>query len=115
MSVSAFKRRKAQCRREEWMRVKDATRLRNWRKQRRLSQGQLATLARCTQQFISQLETGVEKTLTPGLAIGIAAWLEVPWEELFEAEELETVPGVASSIESVGERASLRSTRKLSA
>jgi hypothetical protein len=38
------------------------------------------------------------KTCTAGVAIGIAAWLGVPWEELFEAEEHDILPPVADSI-----------------
>lgn len=97
MSVSTFRRRRAQSKKGTWMRVKDADRIRRWRKQRRFSQAQLAALVGCSQQMISYLETGVEKTCTSPLGVAIGAWLEVPWEELFEAEEFEVVPGIASS------------------
>jgi transcriptional regulator with XRE-family HTH domain len=80
------------------MKVKDPAALRRWRKQQRFSQQQLATLIRRSQQTIHLLETGGMKTCTEGVAIGIAAWLGVPWEELFEAEEHDILPPVADSI-----------------
>jgi transcriptional regulator with XRE-family HTH domain len=118
MSVSAFRRRRAQSKKKgTWMKVKDGDRIRRWRKQRRFSQEQLAALVGCSQQFISQLENGVEKTCTSPLGVAIGAWLEVPWEELFDAEEFEIVPGAASSIESVVKQPRARGphSRKLSA
>ncbi|QSZ53306.1 helix-turn-helix domain-containing protein [Paenarthrobacter sp. AT5] len=84
------------------MRVKNPDSLRRWRKQRRFSQEQLASLARCSQNTISLLELGRMKTCTASLAVDIATWLEVPWAELFEAEEFEVVPGVASSLDTLG-------------
>lgn len=101
MSISTFRRRKAQARKDTWMRVKNPESLRRWRKQRRFSQEQLAGLARCSQNTISLLELGRMKTCTAPLAVDIATWLEVPWDELFEAEEFEVVPGVASSLSSI--------------
>ena len=111
MSVSTFRRRRAQARKDTWMKVKNHESLRRWRKQRRFSQEQLAGLARCSQNTISLLELGRMKTLTASLAVDIATWLEVPWAELFEAEEFEVVPGVASSHTSTVSR-SIRSTRE---
>lgn len=105
MSVSAFRRRRAQARKDTWMKVKSPESLRSWRKHRRFSQQQLADLARCSQNMISLLELGREKTCTASLAVDIAAWLEVPWDQLFEAGEFEVVPGIASSIDSVSKRA----------
>lgn len=97
MSVSAFRRRRAQARKDTWMKVKSPESLRSWRKHRRFSQQQLADLARCSQNMISLLELGRMRTLSAPLAVDIATWLEVPWDQLFEAGELEVVPGVASS------------------
>ncbi|MDI2019733.1 helix-turn-helix transcriptional regulator [Paenarthrobacter nicotinovorans] len=98
MSVSTFRRRRAQAGKDTWMRVKNPDSLRNWRKQRRFSQQQLATLVRCSQNTISLLELGHMKTCTPEVAVAIAAWLDVPWMELFEAQTHEVVPGDTSSL-----------------
>ena len=98
MVLQATKRRPPLNRRDSWMKVKDPAALRRWRKQQRFSQQQLATLIRRSQQTIHLLETGGMKTCTEGVAIGIAAWLGVPWEELFEAEEHDILPPVADSI-----------------
>lgn len=100
------------------MKVKSPESLRSWRKHRRFSQQQLADLARCSQNMISLLELGRERTLTASLAVDIAAWLEVPWDQLFEAGELEVVPGIASSIDFAGKTSTpsvRRQSRKVSA
>lgn len=101
MVLKTTKRRPLTTRRDTWMKVKDPAALRRWRKQQRFSQQQLATLIRRSQQTIHLLETGGMKTCTEGVAIGIAAWLCVPWEELFEAEENDIVPRCADSIASI--------------
>lgn len=117
MSVSTFRRRRAQARKDTWMKVKNPESLRRWRKQRRFSQEQLAGLARCSQNTISLLELGRMRTLTAPLAVDIATWLEVPWNELFEAEEFEVVPGVASShsFDTIGPSARRPHSRKIPA
>ncbi|NVC23364.1 helix-turn-helix transcriptional regulator [Kocuria salina] len=69
------------------MKVKDPARIRRWRKQRHYSQRDLAFLVRRSQTTIHLLEKGSMKTLSEDLAIAIAARLDVPWEDLFEAQE----------------------------
>ena len=101
MVLKTSRRRPPTTRRDTWMKVKDPAALRRWRKQQRFSQQQLATLIRRSQQTIHLLEAGGMKTCREGVAIGIAAWLCVPWEELFEAEENDIVPGCADSIGSI--------------
>lgn len=100
MTMQAIKRRPPLNRRDTWMRVKDPAALRRWRKQQRFSQQQLATLIRRSQQTIHLLETGGMKTCTEAVAVGISAWLGVPWEQLFEAEEHDVVPFTKDSIHS---------------
>lgn len=69
------------------MRVKDPAQIRRWRKQRHFTQRDLAFLVRRSQATIWQLESGRLKTITEDLAVAIAARLDVPWEDLFEAHE----------------------------
>ena len=75
-------------RREVWMRVKDPAQIRRWRKQRHFTQRDLAHLVRRSQTAIYALETGRLPTITEDFAIAVAARLDVPWEDLFEAHEV---------------------------
>lgn len=77
------------------MQVKDGGQIRRWRKQRRFSQRELAYLVRRTQSTIHLIETGKLRSISEDLAIGIAARLDIPWEDLFNANEVEVVPGLA--------------------
>lgn len=94
------RRRATYIRRESWMRVKDPAALRRWRKQRHYSQEDLAFLVRKSQTTIYLLETGRMKTLTEGLAVAIAARLDVPWDALFDAEEDKPLPDVTTAVHS---------------
>jgi putative transcriptional regulator len=76
------------------MRVKDGGQIRRWRKQRHFSQRELAYLVRRTQSTIYLIETGKLRNLSEDLAIAIAARLDVPWEDLFEAHEESVMPEV---------------------
>ena len=78
------------------MRVKDPAQIRRWRKQRHFTQRDLAYLVRRSQATIWQLESGKLKTITEDLAIAIAARLDVPWEDLFEAHERVGMPAVTN-------------------
>ncbi len=69
------------------MRVKDPGRIRRWRRQRHLSQRDLAYLVRRSQAAIWQIENGRLQTVEEDLALAIATRLDVPWDELFEAQE----------------------------
>lgn len=80
------------------MRVKDPAQLRRWRKQRHFSQRDLAFLVRRSQSTIYLLETGGMPTCTEDLALAIAARLDVPWEDLFEAHESFPVGNVSSDV-----------------
>lgn len=79
------------------MKVKDPAAIRRWRKQRNFSQEDLAFLVRRNQSTISLIERGGMSSLSEDLALAIAARLEVPWDELFEAHEEKPLPTVASS------------------
>lgn len=92
--VPITKRGKCAPRRDIWMKVKDPARIRRWRKQRHYSQRDLAFLVRRSQTTIHLLEKGSMKTLSEDLALAIAARLDVPWEDLFEAEEEKPMPSV---------------------
>lgn len=84
-------------RKETWMKVKDPGQLRRWRKQRHFSQRDLAYLVRRTQTTIYRLEAGTLTTITEDLALAIAARLDVPWEDLFEAHERVVEPAVPNA------------------
>lgn len=98
MSRSTTRTRYRRVRLEVWMKVKDPGQLRRWRKQRRLSQRDLAYLVRRSQTTIYFLETGRMTTLSEDLAVSIAARLDVPWEDLFEAHEVLAMPPVTSDV-----------------
>ena len=78
------------------MRVKDPAALRRRRMNKRYSQRELAFLVRKSQNTISLLELGKQKTLTEDLAVAIAARLDCDWEDLFVLEERELVPAVTT-------------------
>lgn len=84
-------------RREIWMKVKDPAQIRRWRKQRHFSQRDLAYLVRKSQTAIYAIETGKMRTISEDFAIALAARLDVPWEELFEAREGVVAPALPSS------------------
>lgn len=80
------------------MKVKDPAQIRRWRKQRHFSQRDLAYLVRRSQTAIYALEKGTLRTVSEDFAIAIAARLDVPWEDLFEARELDPVPAVTTGV-----------------
>ena len=82
------------------MEVKDPGQVRRWRKQRHLTQRDLAYLVRRTQATIYLIEAGKLKTITEDLAMAIAARLDVPWEDLFVAHEVVHLPDVSSEVRS---------------
>ncbi|MCK0174768.1 helix-turn-helix transcriptional regulator [Mycolicibacterium sp. F2034L] len=93
-STISRRRRPPTKRREYWMRVTDPARIRRQRKFKRFSQRELAYLVRRTQSTIYLIETGKLRDISEDLALAIAARLDVPWEDLFEARESSSVPGV---------------------
>lgn len=84
------------------MRVKNPAQIRRWRKQRHFSQRDLAYLVRRSQSTIYLLETGGMTTCSEDLALAIAARLDVPWEDLFEAREAVSEPGMSSAVDGTG-------------
>lgn len=84
------------------MRVIDPAKIRRWRKQRHYSQDELAYLVGRSQQSISLIERGQLRTISEDFAIALASRLDVPWEDLFEAHESETMPAVSTAVHSTG-------------
>lgn len=78
------------------MRVKDPAKIRRWRKQRHYTQRELAFLVRRSQTAIYALETGRLPTVSEDFALAVAARLDVPWEDLFEAHESPALPAVTN-------------------
>lgn len=97
-------RRSRAYRRDIWMKVKDGKQMRRWRRQKGLTQEDLALLTKCTQQTISLLETGKMTTLSEDLALAIAKRLDHSWEDLFIACEGPVVPVVKSDVHSDDQR-----------
>ncbi|OZC62107.1 transcriptional regulator [Rhodococcus sp. 06-621-2] len=82
------------------MKIKDGSKIRRWRKQRHYSQRELAFLVRRTQSTIYLIETGKLRTISEDLGLAIAARLDVPWDDLFDAHEAESVPLVTNELNS---------------
>ncbi|GMA31570.1 helix-turn-helix transcriptional regulator [Litorihabitans aurantiacus] len=80
------------------MKVKDPGQIRRWRKQRHFSQRDLAFLTRRSQAAIWQIENGKLRTLEEDFALAIAARLDVPWEDLFEAHEVVSIATVTNGV-----------------
>ncbi len=89
-------------RREYWMRVKNPDTIRRRRKRYNLSQADLAHLVRRSQQSISLIERGEMRTISEDFALAIAARLDVDWEDLFEAHEIEVGTAVTNAVHTVG-------------
>ncbi|MBE7195023.1 MAG: helix-turn-helix transcriptional regulator [Gordonia polyisoprenivorans] len=92
-------------RKEYWMQVRDPAKIRRWRKQRHYSQLDLAMLTKRSQQSISLIERGEMRSITEDFALAIAARLDVPWEELFEAHEIVTSAPVSTAVHSTPQNA----------
>lgn len=91
--------------REVWMQVKNGSRLRRRRKDKHLSQAQLAGLVGCTQQYISLLENGTDDDCSEKIAERICRYLDVDLEDYFEERELVRLPGVATDSRVTGKSA----------
>ncbi|UQE73874.1 helix-turn-helix domain-containing protein [Gordonia sp. PP30] len=78
------------------MEVRDPARLRRARKQKRLTQRELAFLVKRSHTTIYKLESGALKTITEDLAISIAARLDQHWEDLFIDHEEVVAPQVSN-------------------
>lgn len=82
--------------REVWMIVIDPAKLKRRRKSKGLTQEQLAIFARCTQQYVSLLESGTDRDCSEEIALRIAKALDFDVEDYFEARELVRTPAVAT-------------------
>lgn len=94
-------------RKDVWMRVKDPAQIRRWRRQRHFSQRDLAYLVRRSQTAIYALETGKLRTISEDFAIAVAARLDVPWEDLFEAHDAIVAPTVSNGVSPTAHLASV--------
>lgn len=83
--------------REVWMYVKDGPRLGRRRRARGISQSQLAALAKCTQQYVSLIERGVDTDVSERIALAICKWLDIELEDYFEERSVVVTPTVATS------------------
>jgi putative transcriptional regulator len=81
---------------EVWMYVKDPAKLRRRRKDKGLSQVQLASLSGCTQQYISLMENGDDRDCSDKIATRIAKWLDSDLEDLFDERAILRMPGNAT-------------------
>jgi transcriptional regulator with XRE-family HTH domain len=84
------------------MRVKDPDRIRRKRKRLHLSQAELAFLVRRSQQSISLIESGKMRNISEPFALALAARLDIDWEDLFDAHEIEVGTAVTSAVHSSG-------------
>ncbi|VXB34163.1 helix-turn-helix transcriptional regulator [Nocardioides sp. AX2bis] len=83
--------------REVWMHIKDPAKLRRRRKARDMTQFQLAVMTRCTQQYVSLLESGRDRDCSEDVALRICKALDVDLEDYFEAREVSRTPRVATA------------------
>lgn len=95
-------RRSNRSRFEVWMYVKNPERLRRRRKDRGLSQVQLASLAGCTQQYISLLEQGDDRDVSEKIAEKISRWLEVDLEDYFDEHRVDRMSSIATATRDSG-------------
>ncbi len=78
------------------MRVKDPAQIRRRRERHRFTQRDLAHLVRRSQTAVHALETGRLRTVSDEFALAVAARLDAPWEELFEATDSSVAPRVTT-------------------
>lgn len=88
--------------REVWMYAIDPGKLRRRRKSLGLSQMQVAVLSKCTQQYVSLLESGRDRDCSEDIAIRLCRTLQVELEDYFEARELVRTPSVATDSRGAG-------------
>lgn len=82
--------------REVWMYVRDPGKLRRRRKDKGLTQKQLAALIDSTQQYVSLLESGNDRDCSEKIADRICRWLDVDREDYFEERSTSRTPGVTT-------------------
>lgn len=78
------------------MYVLDPTRLRTRRRSKGLTQEQLAIFARCTQQYVSLLESGRDRDCSEDIALRVCKALDIELEDYFELRETSSNSGVAT-------------------
>lgn len=78
------------------MYVIDPDKLKRRRKAKHLTQGDLAYLARCTQQYISLIESGDDRDVSEEIALKITKALDVELEDYFEARAVVSMQPVAT-------------------
>lgn len=88
--------------REAWMFVLDPVRLKIRRKHKGLTQEQLAIFARCTQQYVSLLESGRDRDCSEDIALRICKALDIELEDYFEVRELSADPVIATASRGAG-------------
>jgi transcriptional regulator with XRE-family HTH domain len=87
------------------MYVKDGTKIRRRRRDKGLSQVQLAALARCTQQYISLIEQGLDRDISEKLAERICTYLDISLDDYFEERRSAVrAPDVATNTRGAGNR-----------
>lgn len=92
-----MKRRHPRTKREDiWMYVKDPNKLRRRRRDKGLSQVELAALARCTQQYISLIEQGDDRDVSEKIAERICRYLDIDLEDYFEERRASRNPSVTT-------------------
>lgn len=89
--------------REVWMFVIDPGKLQRRRKAKDLTQGQLAIFARCTQQYISLLESGTDRDCSEEIALRISKALDIDLEDYFEARDIVRTSDVATASRVAGD------------
>lgn len=78
------------------MLVIDPAKLKRRRKAKGLTQEQLAIFSRCTQQYVSLLESGVDRDCSEDIALRISKALDIDLEDYFEAREIIRTPGITT-------------------
>lgn len=84
------------------MLVIDPAKLKRRRKAKGLTQEQLAIFGRCTQQYVSLLESGVDRDCSEDIALRISKALDIDVEDYFEAREIVRSSDVATDTRGAG-------------
>lgn len=89
---------------ETWMYVIDPAKIRRRRRDKGLSQVELAALARCTQQYISLIEQGATGTCPSGSPSASASTSTSSWRTTSRSAALSATPKLQLPRESVARR-----------
>lgn len=81
---------------ETWMYVRDSQKMRRRRRDKHLSQVQLAALVGCTQQYISLMENGDDRDCSEKIAERICRYLDVDLEDMFDERRIIPDPSIAT-------------------